>query len=240
MAIFKSTYELLEPVISAMNLSVKIQTVVENSAGNYTIFSCDTKWATVGFTISIQGNDFKIISVVPNFSITITGGLVAPVKGQFNLYVPKFYHGTIQATEADLNEKTNNNLLSSDKLPMIWLHEPVDEVVDFQPKSAIERKSNCDLFFIIDANFSGWSNDDHYEQAIKPMRSLFLSFYEALKGSGIVNVNLIESFKINDLPRFGRYTATSGAKTAIFAQYEMSGVKCNITLPFFRQSCPNC
>lgn len=238
MNIAKSTYELLEPIIQAIKKTIVIDSVVNNGGGSYTLNVCNTLWATQGFPLTIQGNSYVITAVVPNVSITVKG-LVVPVSGTFDLYAPKFYHGSISVVEGELNQSVNSNKLSIDKMPMIWLHEPVDEENDPNTENAIVRKSRCELYFLIDANFAQWTQDDHYKQAIKPMRQLIMAFFEALKNSSAVEYDLIGLFPTMDLPRFGRYTAYSGAKKAIFAQYEMSGTKLTITIPFIRNN-ENC
>lgn len=235
MDISKSTYELLAPIIAAIDKDITIQSVTVISAGNYKLNVCSSRWATAGFPVTINGIVYKITDIVPNVSITVTGPS-APPSVVFNLYAPVFYHGTIEATEEKLDAKVSGSLSSTLKMPIIWLHEPVDEENSPNEGDAIARKSKCELFFLIDANFAMWEQDDHYVNAIKPMRQLIMAFYEAVKKSRTVNYDLIETYSTNDLPRFGRYTAYSGAKKAIFAQYEMSGTKLSITLPFIRSN----
>lgn len=233
MDISKSTYELLTPIIAAIDKDITIQSVTVISTGNYKLNVCSTRWATSGFDITINSVVYKITAIVPNVSITVTGPSVPPAV-VFNLYAPIFYHGTIEVAEERLNAKVSGSLSSTLKMPIIWLHEPVDETNDKNLENEIGRESRCELFFLIDANFSSWAQDDHYTNAIKPMRQLIMAFMAAVDKSRTVNYNLIEKYDTNDLPRFGRYTAYSGAKKAIFAQYEMSGTKLSITLPFIR------
>lgn len=233
MNVDKSTYELLEPIIDDIDTVINIDSVVDNGSGSYTLNVCNTLWATQGFFVTIQGNQYKITAVVSDESITVSG-TVLPITGEFDLYPPVFYHGTISVAESELNAKVNGGLLSIDKMPMIWLLEPVDETNDPDRGNSIARKSKCVLMFLTDANFKQWVQDDHYEQAIKPMRKLFKALYDAVKRSGTINHDLIEPYETVDLPRFGRYTGYTGAQKAIFAQYEMSGTKVTITLPFIR------
>lgn len=233
MNIAKSTYKLLEPIIAAIDVLVRIDSVTVNGGGSYTLSICNTKWITQGFTLTIQGNQFLITSIIPNMSIVVTG-IGVPVAGTFNLYLPKFYHGTINAVEVDLNAMVNGNLLTVDKMPMIWLHEPVDEINYPLAENAIARKSKCELYFLIDANFAQWDNDDHYEQAIMPMRQLIMAFEGACKNSIVLNYDLTDEFSTDDLPRFGRYTGYSSKNKAVFAQYEMSGTKLGISLSFVK------
>jgi hypothetical protein len=250
MDISKSTYELLLPIIARINNLIGVTSVTNNTDGTFTLTTCNTLWATVGFPITINTVDYKIVDFVDNTSITVKPktGTTAPTTGAFPLYVPKFYHGTIKATEVDLNKKINNNLLSWDKLPMIWLHEPIEEIISPGEEEAIYRRSNCELYFLNEANFAGWNNDDHYKYAIKPMRKLFMAFYESMKYSGLINEDLIKNYKLIDLPRFGQYKAISGNKSnqtegesTIFAQYHMSGTKVGIQILWMRNEgacCP--
>ncbi len=231
MDVSKSTYELLTPIIAAIDKTCTIQSVTVISAGNYRLNVCNSLWATVGFDITIGIVVYRIISVVPNVSITITGASV-PAAVSFQLYGPVFYHGTIEVTEEKLNAKVSGSLASTLKLPAIWLHEPVDERNHRNLESGIARESECELYYLIDADFAKWAQDDHYSQAIKPMRQLLMAFMTAVENSRVINYDLIEYDDVKDLPRFGRYTGYSGAKKAIFAQYEMSGVKQSIKLPF--------
>lgn len=231
----KSTYELLVPVIAAIKKTVYIKTVVENSAGNYTITSSCTLWASVGFPITIGTEDYLIESIIPDESIVIAGSVI-PEESSFELYAPKFYHGTIRSTEADLNAQTQDNLLAVDKLPMIWLHEPTPERFMNDPAKAIDRYSLCSFYFMCPANFEGWTNEQHYGLAIKPMRNLIDAFIDAIARSRTINDSLIEEFKVKDLPRFGRYSGQDGNKTVMFSSHQMSGSSLEVELPFIRGS----
>lgn len=249
MDVSKSEYELLLPIIARINNSIGVTSVTTNPDNTFTLFTCNILWATLGFPITIGGNEYKIIDIQDGVSITVKPktGTTAPTAGVFSLYVPKFYHGTIKATETDLNRKVNNNLLSWDKLPMIWLHEPVEEIISPGADEAVYMRSNCELYFLNDADFAKWNNNDHYKYAIKPMRRLFMAFYEAMKYSGgLINVDNIKSYKLIDLPRFGQYKVISGSKSnqnegesQIFAEYHLSGTKVGIQISWLRQT-DNC
>ena len=243
MDISKSTYELLQLIVARINNAVGVTSVVNNNDGTFTLNTCNILWATLGFPITINGVEYQIVDIEDGVSITVKPktGNTAPPAGTFALYVPKFYHGTIKATETDLNKKVNNKLLSWDKLPMIWLHEPVEEITSPAEEEMIYRKSNGELYFLNDADFAKWSNDDHYKYAIKPMRKLFMAFYEAMKYSGLINEDSIKSYKLVDLPRFGEYKVISGNKnnqnqgeSQIFAQYHLSGTKVGIQFAWLR------
>lgn len=238
MNISKSTYQLLQPIIDGIDRTFIIDSVTDLGGGKYQLFICNTMWATAGFPITIDGQNYKIVALDFNVSITISGSIL-PTAKSFLLYAPKFYHGSIKIAEQGLEQKVNGGLLSSDKFPMIWLHEPVDETVSIDSEDAIYKHSDCDLYFMIDSNFSLWSQDDHYNQAIMPMRQLIDGFLDAIKITGIINDNVLDKVNVKDLPRFGRYTAENGAEKALFSSYEMSGTKLNASFPFIRNN-KNC
>lgn len=236
----KSTYELIIPIVEAINKTVLIDSITDNTLFNYTIYSTCTKWTTKGFTVTIGGNSYEITAIVANESITVQGTIALDLETEsFELYEPKFYHGTIKATEADLNRKENNRLWASDKLPMIWLHEAVEETHHNNESDAIARESRCELYFMIDADFSKWVNEDHYELAIKPMRNLIDEFMKAMKSSGLVDMDNIEDFRTMDFARWGTYLDKSGSEKQVFSSYSMSGSKLDITIPFIRNQ-TNC
>lgn len=241
MNIKKSTYELLQPIIEAIDLTFTIDSIVDNTGGYYTIYSCNTLWATKGFTVTIDGDTYLIKEVNPNTSITVysdTNTLDLSIK-TFELYEPKFYHGTVKATETDLNREENNRLWTTDKLPMIWLHESVEEMHYNNEDNPVARDSRCELYFMIDADIEAWDNEDHYELAIRPMRNLIESFDNAMKLSGLVNYQTIDNVKVMDFARWGTYLDRTGSEKKIFSQCSMSGSKLEITIPFIRNQ-ENC
>lgn len=228
-----STYSLLTPVIAAMNGTILIKSVTTNSPGNYTLEICDSKWLTQGFELTIQTKTYKVVSFEPNLSITITGDLIAPIKGSFVLYPPKFYHGTVKSTEEELNKKINSKLLTVDRLPMIWLKETVDEQMIMDQIKATGMNSDAELYFMIDSNFAAWTNDDHFKYAITPMRQMFDCFITAIKETKYINDDLIKIANMNDYSRWGT-TIKDGNSKQIF-NIQMSGVRASMILPFIKQ-----
>ncbi len=237
---YKSTYELLIPVIASINKTFTIDSILELTApdagvdGVWKLLSCNTLWATESFTVTIDDVDYIISANDPNISITITGPS-APTATTFQLYPPVFYHGTVKATESDLEAKINDRLLSTDRLPMIWLHEPTDETIEENPLRAIALTSRAELYFMTDADFAAWSNDDHYKLAIRPMRNLIESFMNAVNSATTINNNKITTSTPTDLPRFSQYTGKDGKDKTIFSR-TLSGCKFEIELPFIRSN----
>jgi hypothetical protein len=223
----KETFELLKPVVASIENVVEIDSVVDNLDGTFTIFSCNTLWTTKGFTLSIGGNDYEVTDIEFNNSITISG-TVPIVVTSFNLYVPYYYHNTIIAQNEELNQVSN----SWDKFPMIYLHEITRERFDNVVDSSIDRESDCDLYFMIDSNIEDWKTSDHYEKAIRPMRSLMFSFLNALEKAN--NVGIIQNFEVFDHARWGIYITMKGHPDRLFRD-DLSGTQLRITIPLLKE-----
>lgn len=232
---YKSTYEILQPIVSSIDKTFKIESIVDNEDGTFDIFSCNTLWATVGFIVTINANDYTITEANPNVSITIKPVVEddIPTGDSFILYPPVFYHGTIKATEYEVNKEINRDLSAIDRLPMIWLHEPTDERWSESSLESIALRSQCELYFMTDADFSAWDNADHYNLAIKPMRNLMSSFMDAVRASYAVDDDQLRSSNVKDFARWGVYLGKDGQEHTIFSR-QMSGTRMDIEISFIR------
>ena len=63
MSVKKSTYELLEPIIAAIDLTFTIDSIEDVGGGYYILFSCNTLWATKGFNVTIGGDAYNITTI---------------------------------------------------------------------------------------------------------------------------------------------------------------------------------
>lgn len=231
---YVATNEMLAPIIAAIDKTFTITSIVDNTLFSYTLNTCNTLWASLNFVVTIGGNQYTITSFVPNVSITIQGTVaLSLLTTSFQLYAPVFYFGSLKATEYDFEKKINNQLLQTDRLPMIWLHTPTDEQVDENPLKPIGMRSNCELYFMINSEFSAWDNQDHFLYAIKPMRNLIQAFMNAVNAATTLNPMLIQNSGPRDLPKFHTYTGKDNKESTIFSS-PMSGCGLNIELPFFK------
>ena len=228
----KQTYELLIPIVNAMNRLFEGDSITDNLDGTWTIESCNTLWLTRGSKFNIGLLEYEVIDIEPNESITVSGEEEPELNFVINL--PFFSHGTTLAKNSELNAVSN----ASDKLPMIWLHEITKERFSKDPDSVIDRESDCDLFFMAETNAPDWLTLDHDKYAIKPMRNMVESFLSALNYSGKTSDGI--DYDILDHANFGRYNAEKGHIKKVFDD-DMSGCQLMITIPFLVDSlCHDC
>lgn len=227
----KDTFALLEPIINTIDNSIIINSIVDLTGGKYTLNICNTKWITIGATVTIGANEYKVIDFILNESVTVTG-TVLPVLLTFNISIPFKFAGTIIAT----NEELSNINFTWKKFPMVYLHEIVREKHNNNPELKLDRDSECDLYFLVDSNNPKWLTKDHKKYAINPMRSLLFALIDALNKSK--QVGLIDSYDVFDHAKFGVYFADKGHTKKIFND-DLSGTQLRITIPFLKGiDCP--
>lgn len=227
------TKDLIRVIIDYISPIVYIKTITEDSPGVYIIESCNTLWVTIGYTITINGNDYVVTDIMPNEWIKVTG-TVLPNATEFSLYQPFFWYGTVLATQRTLLQIPSNN----QKYPCIWLHEITKEHFEKNKLRMLDRTSDCDLYFLVDADPTMWETPDHDRYAIKPMRNLVEKFILALNDA---NVKENFSYDIFDHANFGVYLESKGHTKMLFAD-KLSGTQLRITIPFLKNNstCVNC
>lgn len=225
------TFDLLKPVIDSIPNTFKGVGIVDNANGTYTITSSNTLWLSPGFYVAIGGVEYKILSIVANESIIIKGASL-PITSTFTIYRPFFVHGTIIATNEELKAKN----LSKNKFPMIYLHEITRERHYHSADSILDRESDCDIYFLVDADFETWLTNDHYANAIKPMRNLVSMFIVALTSNQSL-ISDFDTYETFDHAKFGVYFADKGHTKNIFDD-RLSGVQVRISIPFIKNT--NC
>lgn len=228
----KQAYIIINDVLSKINKTIEVDSYDTVSANVFKINSCDTKWATIGFNITIGAISYKITDIDPNVSITISGASL-PAASSFELYAPKYFQGTIRSTSAEFKNKN----LASERLPFAWLHQMTRERVNRNPLKRLDRECDCDIYFLTDFDLK-WDNDTICKKAVQPMRNLASEFIlSAEKNMYLMKKDDGLQFDQFDHAKFGVYISEQGKTDNIFDQY-LSGTQLRITLPFLKiQSC---
>lgn len=236
MAAKKDIYELVNELIDAIDLTCTIESVTDNLDGTYTFETCDTLHmqpaiSNNGYTVTINGNEYTVLDVVNNTSVTVSGSVLPPV-GTFQVYAPFFYHGTILATKSELDNEPNHK----EKYPLVYLLERIQEKFIADEESAIEREVNLRMFFLANSDPEQWSTDDHYAKVIKPMKNLAEKFVDACKAAS--NIESIGDYTVISHVKFGEYVE-KGTIKKIFSE-SSGGVELQIPISFLKPVCSNC
>jgi hypothetical protein len=224
MSLKSQTYNRLLPIVNSMDKSVICQSVIDNSNGTYTFLCNDTKWLTVGYSLTIGLNTYIVKSFECNESITVSGSTI-PLQLTFDLYAPFFKHGTITKVASELSMKQS----FKDKLPLIFLHEITEERIHFDQLESVDVDTDVRLYFLTDCDYRNWTQLQGDTQGVQPMRNLCNEFIKALVRSQSVaemtGIGTIKNYNI-----FGNYN-DNGVVKNIFNEY-LSGVQLKVSIPF--------
>jgi hypothetical protein len=225
------TTDIIESIVNLLSFDYAITSVTDNLDGTYTLTSNNTYHLQPTFVVSIDSVDYTVVSVVRNTNIVVSG-TVLPTATSFTVYTPYYFHGTpVQVS----NELTEINV-SSEKTPMVYLSEALKEKY-FGRGSAIDRTTNCRLFFLTQCETS-WLTERFHSDAIQPMTDLANEFIEKLRASKLIGNFEENGYEITTLQRVSIETSGKGKKN--FANECLSGVELNIELPIVRGNnmCP--
>ncbi len=162
------TTDIIGSVVAAMQFPMQINSVTEIEPGKLLLNLCDVRYAQVGFSLTIDGTDYPIILVNPFTNEIIVSGTIPIVSTTFELYRPKYFHGTPIAMNVELDKKKQ----ATDKTPMIWLMEQFKDRYSPQSNDPIEREIECKVFFLSNGNSMKWTIEQSYALGVLPMSRL--------------------------------------------------------------------
>ena len=217
----KLTVDIMDDFISSLDLSGEVSSSSDDGT-NTTIQVDKTFHLRKGMYVSVDGNSYKVGSVVFNVSITFVGVISEP-----SVYVvpnPFYFHGTPIMTNNHISGAKD-----SSKVPMVYLYEILKEK-DFPVTNRTRRESDLRLFFLDNANFSEWETDDHYSKRLYGLNSLVDEFIDqARKYVCCFYLEETAFTRINHV-NWGVWKDKSGHEKRIFDD-DLTGVELNFLLP---------
>lgn len=221
--------DVLGAVVSLIDKDLKVVSI-EN---DYKVFVCTTKHVTITKVVQDSlGNKYKVVDFSfdewillepQNHTEVFTGNIVVS-------HNPLFMHGTPSSVNGEyVRIKTKRTLK---KTPFIWLLEthPDDTL---PPDSSIKIAFNVRLFFMDWCNEKKWSNNDHNERAVKPMRNLVEMFLDVIRED--YSFKTLQGYQTRDRARFGVEVTNQGNTRKIIDE-DLSGVELNIRLELYDTS----
>jgi hypothetical protein len=234
----KETVDIVKELISGLVIKVEFKTIIDNNDGTYTVTTCNTGYLFPCYEFKIYGVNYKVLNetgkeFVFNEQFTIKGNVI-PTVTEIVLDSLKYYHGTVIATKEELARKE----LSSDKFPMAFLLEILEDDFNNVYDSRIDRNSQLRLFFLSETDENNWDTNEHYEFSIKPMRNLLYKFIAHLNESIIIGD--IDSYRAINHAKFGVFVSAKGGHTERIFNDKLSGVELRIDLPILKSGvcCP--
>ena len=224
------TFEIVQKLVDTMDLSIKVNEIDVND-----LKVCNTLHVRIGSIVKdVQGQDYRVTAFLNNKSITVDplGNYV--FTGDF-VFAPKpvFLQGKWISAN---NEYLNMDSDTRKKTPLIWLVRGYNEKHNgkgFSVKLEVEPL----IFFLDEADFDNWLNDDHDKEAINPMYNLAVRFVETLQNNP--QFKTLDNWTIQDEPRFGVKISTDKGNSKRILSDDLSGVGLRLPIKYFG-SCKHC
>jgi len=222
----KETVDIIEDILYEMNRTFVVDGVIQEGGDVYTLLTCDTLYLHELKDITIDGNEYRITSVLHNTSITITGD-VLPNVDSFEIPLPTYFHGKAIDTNAELDMVDDKETIT----PLVYLTETYTDRM-YPNDQLKERDVDLRIFFLTTANYDDWLTNEHYDKVIRPMRNLVYNFIETLDKSKIIG-KFASYYDLTNHAKFGIFILRKGATQRIFDD-NFSGVELNIRLPILK------
>lgn len=203
----------------------------ELNQSNWRFYTCDTKWARVGKTVTDAFNKkYLITSIVYNEYITIEQIAHTSVPSEI-LYIsdPYWITGTKLATNSEWS-KAEKNLMK--KTPLIWLLEVI-RLRRYGRDSVVEFESDVRMFFLDETNVAQYYTADHRENVVYPMERLVEEFIKVIESDR--NFQTIENYDLITFSRFGVERENGMFQNILDAN--LSGVELRMTLVKYKENC---
>ena len=227
------TFEIIQQVINSMDLTIHV-----NDVNGTILYVCETLHIRKDSVIKDDlDNEYRVVSFVNNESVEILP-LGAYTWSGKTIYCPEptFLQGKWISANNEYLAMTKD---TRQKTPLIWLVRGYEEDHLGEMHSA-ELKVEPMMFFLDEADFNEWLNEDHDKEAVNPMYNLAIRFVETIQNDE--NFDDLDNWKIKDEPRFGVKTdknnKNKGNSKRILSD-DLSGVGLKIPLKIFN-NCQYC
>lgn len=222
-------------IIDKINTSIKVKTAgaVNNMA--QTVTFCNQKYLRLFDVLVDKVLDIPYLVLSNdgyNVVIQITNDM-EPIKKGAILDIPKpFYHrGTPRALNSEWSQISDDE---RDKLPGVWLLNPIDET--FLLKNDVERTAEIMLFIMCSANLEDDVTEDLREKNVFPMLQMAKEIERAI-ASNPKFFNRLETYKTRDYSVFGTENTNGMIKQIIDSK--LSAVSMGFSLEILKGNC-NC
>jgi len=224
--------DIIEEVVNGLSFSTEIKTVTDNGNDNYTLGVCCTYQVQPKCDVAINGIIYPVTDIENNTSITVdlNGNPVPVVGDNIDIAAPAYFHGTIPAINEELDEIQDSG--DQVEAPMVYLFEVISETFNNDEEERIERESVLRLFFLGGADFDDWYTDDHYKNAIVPMRNLVYEFIKSIDREQCLFADF-DTYTLINHAKFGVFTDNNGHVSRFF-NADLSGVEMRVTLPILK------
>jgi len=215
-------------ILSNLDNTVKVKSVILASDPEYNFTVCDTKWMRAGQSFIDQDGNVWGIEEVDQATNTVYALRPSPTAliesgDLIEIQLPVLLHGTPLTVEGEEVHKMDANIAFV--TPLIWLLDPIS----YEDSRYGELKSRTFEFNFYCLDFfdgNGDLNDDRHSKVVYPMTQLNEAVREAIdKGIGIERTG---NWRGVELSRLGRETK-NGFESYILS-FNLSGIVSTVSV----------
>lgn len=211
-----------EQILSNIDLTIDVHSVVSDGDPNVVFTVCDLKWVTAG-SVLFDSNDeaWSVLSI--DYSTNQITGLrpsnVFPLKNGmvFTMPAPMFKSGTPKSLNGEISLDEEAEIFTT--FPIIWLIESINGK-GFDRKSSQGRSFDFHWYTLDETSISDYNNEQRHVYGVVPMTQLGEAVIQAIEHNP--KLTLLNDYDFNELNFFGRESA-SGFETYILNK-NLSGV----------------
>lgn len=232
----KLTVDIIEEVVQGLTAKIIFSTGAlgfktdDFGRNTYEIFVDCPYWLTPFQTVSLRTStvnplnfaDYCVTEIRSDriFVQDIDAGQDTPVIStptveiSLTLPAPFYNHGTV----IDVNDELVKIDDSTNKYPLVYVHETFRETIFHDPFSAINRESSLRMFFLSNFDRENYNTDDHYSQVIQSMNNLADEFFKTINGDS-ANFLRVDDERRTNHPNLSVQRNLKGQETQIFTDY---------------------
>lgn len=218
-----SSLDIINTIIQAISYRVEIKDYANNADGTHDLHVCNMYHAQVGFTVTIDGKNYKIIEILAvdkpdckrgNWDFMKIRGDADDIEVLvFDLYRPVFVYGT-PIQQGVENDKVGNAYL---KTPMFWVNQgTLNTKLLYDETVNKEREMDFEIFALTQSDHAMWLSKDFQKNAVKPMERMLGRFFDQIKAMPWLFDQYSLSYDVKPYQRFGVYISNKGFEKSLW------------------------
>ena len=218
-------------IIDKIDTKIRVKTASPLVDNEQTLTFCNQKYLRLFEVLTNEEGGLVVKSnngtnvLVANYGTEIKPGDI------LNIPKPYYHRGTPRALNSEWSQISNDE---RNKLPAVWLLNPVDET--FTLKNDVERIAEITLFIMCSADLTHDVTEDLRQKNVFPMLQLAKEIQRSID-SNKKFFNRLESYKTRDYSILGTDGANGTMKQIIDSQ--LSGLSMAFSLEILKGNC-NC
>jgi len=193
---------------------------------NDTLETCDTSYVSKDYILTVGLEDYTVISVDKNVSITLDRVVTDTTITETTIQAPKFRHGTIASVGVELSKDLRKP--AYENYPLIFLLEEIE--VDYDKFGMPYATSLIKLFFIGQTDYRNYTIDEHHLNTVNPLKGLVGKFMDSVDLSDDIVSEALNQFTTNLHPVLG-FTDENGY-TKNYLDDDLSSIQLTVNMAF--------